>query len=531
MTTLAELKVKAENLGLDRGIVRLYGDLRKIETWEKAIISHKTVTVEAVEIADTVAEEVTKNEIIAFEGDRLQGLLEKAALLNILLEKYYGPEFSFVRKNNNVIFSTLESLGKLTLRESDGKYCLYNLQDFSNFAKAPKDMIAKALKRCGIKDMSRPENWKEGDRVYFSGSFPRCKPVQRYEGKIIRINRDRFKTDITFDIYCGDEEYLFTNASADDITLYPPTLEIKVDEVEIADTVAEEIDKAEIIPFIPEIDLAECNDRKSTMLLELARQRAIFEKKQAIADCPPPPPPAPIVRPCPIPESPSIPGVEIAKENKDDPTIPGSDRRVTDDHNTRNVARMIGRIYNSPDTSKNLSEQLLDQCKTDIQRYFEWLKEDTEYCFEVNYLDEQLNNSLNELIDFLSSDISKKTSIYDIWATVPHFKREGFYKLIPFALHEIYTSGNPPIDFWECTRETVWLLIEKPAPIPLLAEDFGGVFIPNRLHELGLYKYLWKFPGAIQCENFFHGITDAKEYAIIPANKPITTSELVLAGV
>ena len=90
---------------------------------------------------------------------------------------------------------------------------------------------------------------------------------------------------------------------------------VEVSAVEIADTVAEEIDKAEIIPFIPEIDLAECNDRKSTMLLELARQRAIFEKKQAI-DCPPPPPPPVIIRPCPIPESPSIPGVEIAKENK-----------------------------------------------------------------------------------------------------------------------------------------------------------------------------------------------------------------------
>ena len=365
MKTLAELKVKADNLGIDRGIVRLYGDLRKIETWERAITSHQTVTVEAVEIADTVADEIDKNEII---------------------------------------------------------------------------------------------------------------------------------------------------------------------------------------PFIPEVDLADCNDRKSTMLFEVQRQRAIFEKKpEAIANIPPAPPPIIINVPAErrdIP--PNIPdrlpdeqNIEIAERESPSPGHGRGDERFRNivSNTQRPIERMVSCIYAPPketETSKSLSEQLLDQCKSDIQRYFEWMKEDTEYCFEVNYLDEKLNNSLNELIDFLSSDISKKTSIYDIWATVPHFKREGFNKLIPFALHEIYT-GNPPIGYWECTRETVWLLIEKPAPIPLLAEDFGGVFVPNKLHELGMYKYLWKFPGAIQCENFFHNITNAREYAVIPANQCIQAiqqpKQLLLAGV
>lgn len=283
---------------------------------------------------------------------------------------------------------------------------------------------------------------------------------------------------------------------------------VEVSAVEIADTVADEIERAEIIPFIGEIDLAECNDRKSTMLLEV-RQRAIFKKKQAI-DCPPPPPPAPIIRPCPIPENPpSIPGIEIAEREESPP--PGHGR--------------------GDERFRNLGDRLFEQIKSDILRYFEHQKEDVGYCLENDYLYDDQHKELINLIELMEWNIKNKPTIFDVWSTVPYFAREGFYKLIPFAIQHFFKNGIPPVDFWECDRHSHFLLLYRPTPIPTLSEKFGGVFIPSRLHELGEWHYLWKFPGAIQAENFLHEITDAKDFAVIPANKPITVNELVLVGV
>lgn len=367
MTTLAELKVKADNLGLDRGIVRLYGDLRKIETWERAITSHQTVTVEAVEIADTVADKIDKDEI----------------------------------------------------------------------------------------------------------------------------------------------------------------------------------DKNEIIPFIPEVDLAECNDRKSTMLFEVQRQRAIFEKKQAI-DCPPPPPPAPIVRPCPIPERRDIPGVEIAETSPPPGHGRGDERLYPPDFNPHidsiaekatKMRAMFKATY--PDEFKamfpreNLGDRLFEKIKSDILRYFEGIKEDLEYCFELNYLEnEDHYKEILSLVGLMEWNINNKHSIYDIWNTVPYFQREGFQKLIPFGIHEIFKDACLDPSCWECTRETYWLVIEKPAPIPTLSEPYGGIFIPNKMHELGFYIYLWKFPGMVEAENFFDKITDARKYCMVPAKSDLKIfNQPVLVGV
>lgn len=204
----------------------------------------------------------------------------------------------------------------------------------------------------------------------------------------------------------------------------------------------------------------------------------------------------------------------------------------------KNVGRMIAKVYGSDSPAENsnqsLSDILIAQVRSDIERYFEGIKEDAQYCFEVNYLDDQLFHQLNELVDFLLFDVRRSPKIFDIWANIPYFKRKGFYQLIPFAIQDIFHTANPSRDYWECTRETHFLLLYRPAPIPVLSEKYGGVFIPNKLHELGNWHYLWKFPGAVQAENFLHEITDTKDFAVVSANQSITVNtvnELVLVGV
>lgn len=259
-------------------------------------------------------------------------------------------------------------------------------------------------------------------------------------------------------------------------------------------------------------------------------------------DCPPPPPP-PIARPCPTPEIPkTIPGIEIAERESPVPGHGRGDERLYPDNFNPNIGSiaekatkfraLLQATYPGQfDDLGNLGDRLLAKIKEDIGRWFEAITEDLKYCLDVNYLDISHYQEARSIVEIMQWNIENKHSIYDIWSCVPYFHREGFEKLIPFGIHDIFKAGTPPVDCWECKREAYWLVIEKYSAIPTLADDFGGVFIPNKFHELGNYIYVWKFPGMIQAENFFHHITDAKKYCMIPANSQLKINKSELLGV
>lgn len=272
-----------------------------------------------------------------------------------------------------------------------------------------------------------------------------------------------------------------------------------------AETVEDEVsnddyDPFDAIPFFPEV---------LKILSKDIEERGSGRQEDVLGtvDCPPPPPPPIIQRPCPIPER-HIPGIE--KEPKS--PIPGEGRG---DQRFKNL---------------NLGDRLFEKIREDIGRYFEAVSEDLKYCLDMNYMDISHYQEARSIIEIMQWNIKNKHSIFDIVSTVPYFQREGFQKLIPFAVHELFKDCTPSVTDWDCTRESYWLIIEKPSAIPTLAEEFGGIFIPNKIHELGVWTYVWKFPGMIQAENFFYCITDAKKYCMVPANSSLKVSYQLVGG-
>lgn len=120
MTTLTELKTKADDLGIDRGIVRLYGDLRKIETWEKAVTAYNTVTVEAETIIDEV------EEIIPFTDD--EWFTKELELVYLAIPQDHPISFQEIFAKTNLPSGELSlklldlELAEMVIQEPKGFY-------------------------------------------------------------------------------------------------------------------------------------------------------------------------------------------------------------------------------------------------------------------------------------------------------------------------------------------------------------------------------------------------------------------------
>lgn len=303
----------------------------------------------------------------------------------------------------------------------------------------------------------------------------------------------------------GDLRFTITweKALVDHNTITVKSVEVSDDEIsQVVDEIYSDLREAqkhdEIIPFIP-------NDhpsRRETMLAEVQRQRGIFENA---VDCPPPPPPAPIIRPCPIPENPpSIPGIEIAERESPPPGFGRGDERF-----------------------KNLGDRLGEKIKLDIFKYLDSISA---------WIWEQFAN-FNRLTQYDYFDtwyqIDKFQAIYKTEKMIYEFINQAIALVtkikqdhIPWYLQQDMPA--PPV--WCVTeKDDYFLLLERPGPIPTLSCDYGGEFIPNRYHELGVNVFCWKFPNQLRAEEFFEMIERATQYQFIPASQP--QPQLLLAGV
>lgn len=218
-------------------------------------------------------------------------------------------------------------------------------------------------------------------------------------------------------------------------------------------------------------------------------------------DCPPPPP---IIRPCPAPEIPvTIPGIEIAERESPRPGEGRGDERF-----------------------KNLGDRLGEKIKADV----------------FNYLDSIHKWMFNQFADF---DRLTQYDYFDAWYQIDKF--QSIHKTETIKIYEFINQAitlvteikqnhipwylqqdmpAPPV--WCVTaKDDYFLLLERPGPIPTLSIDYGGEFIPNRYHELGINIYCWKFPTQLRAEEFFELIERATNYIFLPASQP----QLLLAGV
>lgn len=174
-----------------------------------------------------------------------------------------------------------------------------------------------------------------------------------------------------------------------------------------------------------------------------------------------------------------------------------------------------------------MGDRLFEKIKADVFKYLEsiskyvWMEfadngRLTQYeYFSVSYAVEKFEEKYKD---------EKILSIFDFTEEANQIVKTAREEDIPSYMYQYLEK--PPV--W-CTTEKddYFLLLERPGPIATLSCDYGGEFIPNRYHELGIDIYCWKFPNQLRAEEYFEQIERATNYIFLPASQP----QLLLAGV